>query len=360
MTQLPELRGIISNVALANHTTIKLGGTAKYFLECRSTAELLSALEYARKNRVRTHILGGGSNTIFCDKGFDGLVIKIGLRGVQFIRDGERVKMVVAAGENWDDFVSLCVTNGLTGVECLSGIPGLVGATPIQNVGAYGQEVSGTIESVKAIQRDALHERTFFRDDCMFGYRQSRFNTGDQDAFVITEVTFRLRSSIDPEIKYPELRRFIDATVAWQSLRSASERIAIVRNAVIALRNSKSMVIDEADPNARSVGSFFKNPVLSKDEFANVQKRCGAAGISVPSFPAGEKVKIPAAWLVENAGFTKGFRSGGVGVSTKHSLALVNHNGTAAELLALAETISMKVKEKFGVTLEREPVVVSP
>ena len=361
MSRKPEPVPIRNNVALADYTTLKLGGNAKLFAECRSQTELVAALEYARKHHVRTHVLGGGSNTIFHDEGFDGLVIKIAMHGVQFIREEGVVRMVVAAGETWDDFVNLCVSHGLAGIECLSGIPGLVGATPIQNVGAYGQEVSETIESVKAIQRDTLHQRTFAHQDCMFAYRRSRFNHGDLDAFVITEVTFRLQADKEPEVRYAELQKYIDVNMNLSGLSAGQPKLEAVRNAVLALRKTKSMVIDAADLHSRSVGSFFKNPLLNKNEFSDFQQRCVAAGIeeSAPSFPAGGRVKVAAAWLVENAGYRKGFRSGGVGVSANHSLALVNYGGTTFELLALAEEIQLKVEEMFGILLEREPVIVS-
>jgi UDP-N-acetylmuramate dehydrogenase len=286
--------------------------------------------------------------------------MRIALRGVQFIRDRNDVKMVVAAGESWDYFVKLCVNYSLAGVECLSGIPGLVGATPIQNVGAYGQEVAETITEVRTLERGTLNERCFSNNECGFSYRRSRFNSDDSDKFIITEVTFRLKLDGEPQIRYPELKKFVDSNVDLQKLESASKKLEAVRNSVITLRKKKSMVIDDADPNSRSVGSFFKNPLLTKKEFQAFEQKCRASGFvdAIPTFTAGANVKVPAAWLVEHAGFQKGYERNGVGVSTNHSLALINIDGTSRELLALAEDIQAVVLEKFGVRLEREPVVV--
>lgn len=351
---------LVRNVTLAEYTTLGLGGKAKYFYECATVEQIHSALDFAKREGLRVHVLGGGSNTIFSDKGFDGLVLKIALRGVQFIHNRDHVNTVAAAGEEWDSFIELCIQNNLAGLECLSGIPGLVGATPIQNVGAYGQEVAETIISVRAIDRRTFVEVEFTRDECIFSYRRSRFNGEDLDRFIILEVTFELRLFGEPQIKYPELRKTIDSTVKLDSLAPGSEKLQAVRSAVLSLRKRKSMVLDPADPNSRSVGSFFKNPVLSRDEFGTFEARYRAAGITrtVPTFPAGDSTKIPAAWLVENAGFGKGYRENGVGISSNHSLALVNYNGTTAELLALAQKIQSAVESKFGIQLEREPVVI--
>jgi UDP-N-acetylmuramate dehydrogenase len=351
---------IVENTRLADFTTLKLGGTARYLVECNSIAQIQSALRCAQRNGIRVHVLGGGSNTIFPDEGFDGLVVKIAVRGIRFERERNDARLMVAAGEEWDAFVRFCIEKKLAGVECLSGIPGLVGATPIQNVGAYGQEVAESIVTVNAIERESQRERTFTNAECRFAYRASRFNTDDANRFVITAVTFRLKEFGEPAIRYPELERLLAATIAAATIRAGRVRLQTARDAVLTLRKNKSMVIDAADPNSRSVGSFFKNPLLTKIEFDAFEKECRASGISgsIPTFVAGEKVKVPAAWLVENAGFQKGFRQNGVGVSTNHSLALINIDGTTRELLALASKIRSTVFEKFGVRLEREPVVV--
>lgn len=358
----PEWREIqiAERIRLADFTTLKLGGDAKYFVECQSISHIQAAFRFAQRNGIRVHVLGGGSNTIFLDEGFDGLVVKIGLRGIRLEHERNDVRLTVSAGEEWDAFVRLCVEKNLAGVECLSGIPGLVGATPIQNVGAYGQEVAETITEVKAIERATLNEVRFSNTECRFGYRRSRFNHEDANTFIITEVTFRLRVGGEPQIRYPELNKFFESNVDIKSLRSPREKLDAVRNSVIALRRKKSMVIDASDPNSRSVGSFFKNPMLTKEEFQALEQKCRANGFvgGIPTFGAGVQVKVPAAWLVEHAGFHKGFQQHGVGVSTNHSLALINLDGTTSELLALAEKIQAAVFAKFGVRLEREPVVV--
>ncbi len=347
-------------VPLSPFTTIKLGGEARSFASCRTFDQVHEALRIATQQGLCVHVLGGGSNVVFADEGFNGLVVRIELKGISFREEGDSVFVAVAAGEEWDPFVEQCIVKNLAGVECLSGIPGLVGATPIQNVGAYGQEVGDTVESVKAIDRQTLASVAFTNQECRFGYRQSRFKSGDADRFIVTEVTFRLRKNGRPEIRYPELAKFIASSVDLATLGVGEPVLRAVRDAVLTLRRRKSMVVDPADPHSRSVGSFFTNPVLSKEQFANVQMRWKELGNedTIPTFPTGNDLKIPAAWLVENAGFTKGFRLGGVGVSQNHSLALVNYTGTSRELLDLASRIQRGVRERFGITLEREPVVV--
>ena len=268
--------------------------------------------------------------------------------------------VTAAAGEEWDFFVKQCVARGLAGIECLSGIPGLVGATPIQNVGAYGQEVQDTIVSVKALDRTTGEPEEFANADCKFGYRQSRFKSSDVDSYVITEVTFRLRKSGRPEIRYPELRRSIDLTIELDSLSDGEPVLQAVRDAVLNLRRNKSMVVDPNDPNSRSVGSFFMNPLLTSEELEILRARWLAAGRTdpLPTFPSNGMTKVPAAWLVEQSGFRKGFRAGGVGISQNHSLALVNYSGSSKELMNLASRVEHAVSEKFGIILQREPVVV--
>ncbi len=350
---------IKEHIPLANFTTLRLGGNARYFIECGAIPDVYAALDFCRRNRIRWHILGGGSNTIFTDEGFEGAVIRIGLRGVQFLRNGDHVRMVVRAGESWDDFVRMCIHSNLAGIECLSGIPGLVGATPIQNVGAYGQEVSQTIESVRTIDVASLEEKLFPANECQFEYRASRFNQEDSGRYVIVEVIFRLKDRAPASILYPELKKFIGESVDIDSLSPGKEQLEAVRSAVLSLRRRKSMVIDPDDPNSQSAGSFFKNPVLTTDEFAAFRRRCVELGMdSFPTFPAGKNVKVPAAWLVEHAGFARGFKRGGVGISSNHSLALVNFSGTTSELLGLAEDIQGGVFSTFGIRLDREPVVV--
>ena len=329
------------NTPLAPLTTMGLGGPARYLAECTSLAELRACLTWATAEGLPVQVLGRGSNVLFADAGYSGVVLKVGLAGIVF--SDETVE--VAAGEDWDGFVQCCVERGLAGVECLSGIPGSVGATPIQNVGAYGQEVKDTIAEVRALDRQTLAEIAFAPAECGFAYRQSRFKGADRDRFIVTSVTYRLDAGGQPQIRYPELRRHV---------RDAQPTLAAVRSAVLALRRGKSMVIDPQDPNARSVGSFFLNPVLDAAAFVALQDRYP----SVPHFPDAAGVKVPAAWLVEQAGFHKGLQRGEVGISERHALALVNRRGTTRQVLALAGEIRDAVEQIFGIQLEREPVLV--
>ena len=342
------------NVPLSGYSTIGLGGSARYFAVCRSEKEVLRALEFARSRRLKVQILGGGSNTLFADGGFSGLVVKISLRGTSFQDDGEWCLVSAAAGEDWNAFVQACLRRGLAGLECLSGIPGAVGATPIQNVGAYGQEVRETITSVNVLDRDSLKPLTFEGAECEFGYRQSRFKGKDKDRYVVTGVTFRLQRDGLPSIRYPELRKFLDSAFDLGALGTGRAALEEVAGAVISLRKKKSMVIDPLDLQSKSLGSFFMNPVLSEESFARLQKRSG----DVPSFPAEGGIKVPAAWLVEHAGFYRGYKLGGAAISAHHALALVNLGTTTGELLALARRIQEGVQQHFGLTLEMEPVIV--
>ena len=361
MTPLPPtLIHVQNSIPLSPFTTIGLGGKARHFVSCQTLDHVRAALHLARERHVRVHVLGGGSNVVFPDNGFDGLVIRIELKGISFKEDGDSVRVVAAAGEEWDALVQQCVSRNLGGVECLSGIPGFVGATPIQNVGAYGQEVRDTITQVNVLERQTLEPIEFSNSDCAFGYRQSRFKSADADRYIVFEVTFRLKKNGRPVIRYPELQTFIASSADPGVLSNGEFALRSVREAVLSLRRKKSMVLDPADPNSRSVGSFFMNPIVSLDELNEVGTRWESLGGhgQIPTFPSGDKFKIPAAWLVEHAGFRKGLRSGGVGVSQHHSLALVNYGGTSRELLDLAARIQTGVHEHFGIMLEREPVVV--
>ncbi len=360
-TKIDGMAAIRESVPLAQYTTLGLGGNARYFTECSSVEELRSTLLYAKYEKLRVLVLGGGSNIIFADEGYDGLVVRPMVQGMVVREDGDDVLITVGAGEEWDAFVQYCAERGFAGVECLSGIPGLVGATPIQNVGAYGQEVQETIVSLKALDRFSLVHMELSGEECKFGYRQSRFKSDDLNRYIVTHVTFKLRRNGEPAIKYPELRKHIESSVSIATLERGRPQLEAVRNAVIVLRKKKSMVIDRGDPNSRSVGSFFMNPIISTEQFEQLQRQWATGGNTspIPSFPTDEKIKIPAAWLVEQAGFMKGYTRGGVGISSNHALALINCGGTSAELLALAADIQTTVLERFGVRLEREPVVVT-
>src|SRR6058998_1789370 len=345
-------------VPLAPFTTLGLGGPARYFHACATAAELREALTLAGQRRLRVQIIGGGSNLVVADAGFPGAVLKVAIGGVALRDTAQGVEVTAAAGVEWDALVRQAVEQGWTGIECLSGIPGTVGATPIQNVGAYGQEIADTLVSVTCLERQRMTPVTFTRDQCAFGYRQSRFKARDRDRYVVLGVTLRLRREL-PRLRYAELEHAVRGSVDLKTL-DVGDAVRVVRDTVLQLRRRKSMVLDPADPNRRSVGSFFVNPVLSTEAFEDLASRWRALGMpdSIPTFSADGRVKVPAAWLVEHAGFAKGHRRGGAGISTRHALALVNHGGTTAELLALAEAIERAVYERFGVRLEREPVVV--
>lgn len=351
-----EIGVIERDVPLAPLTTLGVGGPARFFVTARSPGDLFTALQFASEERVPLLVLGGGSNVVIADTGYAGLVVHLDVRGIETEEQDGAVLVTASAGEPWDAFVSMTVVRGWAGLECLSGIPGRVGATPIQNVGAYGQEVSETIVSVDAIDRLDGSPRTFCPEECGFAYRTSRFKHAERDRWIITAVTFRLIPAGAANIRYAELK----ANLEREGIRSSD--LAAVREAVLTIRRQKGMVLDPADPDTRSDGSFFTNPVLSSLQFAAFIERVAKMSIdpsTVPRFAAGEQTKVPAAWLIEQAGFHKGHRLGNAGISTKHSLAIVNCGGaTAREVLDLAREIRAGVKQRFGLRLEMEPVVV--
>jgi UDP-N-acetylmuramate dehydrogenase len=302
---------------------------------------------------VRHVVLGGGSNVLVPDAGVDALVIAICLRGREHRLTGPtQVSLTVAAGEPWDELVAWTVSQGWRGLEALSGIPGLAGATPIQNVGAYGAEVSDTIVSVEVFDTDPGTLRTLEASECAFGYRDSMLKRAG-GRFVVTRVTFQLDASgAAPTLRYGELTR---------ALEGQPVTVAAVREAVLRLRRAKSMVLDANDPNRRSAGSFFMNPVVEFALAAEVARRASERGLPPPpSWPQPDgRVKLAAGWLIERSGLEKGLRVGAVGLSSAHALALVHHGGgTTTELLAFAERVVTQVRDAFGVTLEREPVLL--
>lgn len=327
------------NVALAPLTTLGIGGPAKLFTRAQSVDEVRRTVDWAAANGEQLLVLAGGSNVLIADEGFDGVVMHIDLRGVTVeSEDREAVVVNVAAAEPWDDFVALAIKNRWAGIECLSGIPGSTGATPIQNVGAYGQDVSETIVRVEALDRSTGRVTWLTNADCRFEYRTSVFKNFEKDRYIVLSVTFQLRPNGDPAIRYPELQQYL----------GNAKDLPSVRDGVIAIRRRKGMVIDPADPDTRSDGSFFMNPIVSREEFEKLGK--------MPNYPAGENVKLSAAWLIENAGFHKGFVHGNVGISSKHTLAIINRGGgTALEVLELVEMIQGRVREKFGIELQPEP-----
>jgi len=349
---------LLENIPLAPLTTIKIGGPAKYFVEARNVGEVQEAVEFARSRDLPLFVLGGGSNLVVADSGWPGLALKIAFPGIDQ-RNGNdengNVLFDVGAGESWDKFVSNAVRARCAGVECLSGIPGSVGGTPVQNVGAYGQEVAETIASVQVLdlrERDG-QVRELCPEACEFSYRASIFNTSERGRFIVLRVTYALTPGGNPRISYADLKRHFEG-------RETPPNLAETREAVRHIRARKGMLIIPGDPDCQSAGSFFKNPVLSKEQHENLKQRADARGLTVPSYPALEtRKKISAAWLVEHSGFTKGFGFGRVGVSTRHALAIVNRGGaTAADVLALKEQIQHRVEEIWGILLEPEPVMV--
>ncbi len=343
------------SVPLAPLTTLELGGPAAALADVASTAQLRDVLRWAQRERLPATVMGGGSNLVVADQGFPGLVVRPRLRGLELDHDGDAALLRAAAGEPWDDVVAAAVEKGFAGLECLSGIPGLTGATPVQNVGAYGQEVADTVAAVRVLDRLDLEERTLSPEECRFGYRDSRLRR-DPDRFVVLEVSFRLRAGGAPTLRYAELARSL-------APHTATPELAAVREAVLELRRGKSMVLAPDDPNRRSVGSFFVNPVVTPGRADEAARRAVAAGelseaADLPRFAAETgRVKLSAAWLVEHAGFPRGLRRGPVGLSSRHALALVHHGGgSTAELLALAADIRAAVRRRFGVLLRPEPV----
>jgi UDP-N-acetylmuramate dehydrogenase len=353
---------ILENISLAPLTTLGVGGPTRWYVEAASEDDVVEASGWARQRGFALFVLGGGSNLLVSDAGFDGLVLQIALRGISACdatgAPGQPAQRIVraAAGEPWEHCVRQSLDASCAGMECLSGIPGTVGGTPVQNVGAYGQEVSSVIERVRAFD---VAERAFVElsaAECGFSYRRSRFNSIDRRRFIVTRVDYRLTPGGAPTLSYPDVQRAMEADRG----AGAEPTLAEVAAAVRRIRQSKGMLIIPDDPDCRSAGSFFKNPVVSEKLFEKI-----AARNAPPHFPAGQgaenegRVKIPAAWLIEQAGFAKGYRLGNAGISTRHTLALVNFGGaTAAEIVALADQIAAAVEDRFGIRLEREPVLV--
>lgn len=325
-------------------TTFGIGGPARWLAEADSEDALVEAVAFARERSLPLFVLGGGSNVLASDEGFPGVVVRVALRGVEQNANHFRA----AAGEDWDAFVSRAVANGFGGVECLAGIPGTVGGTPVQNVGAYGQEVSDTIVTVRVLDLKSLAFSELPAEACAFSYRRSIFNTSQQQRFIVTRVEYRLRSGAFPIISYPDLKRRFEGRADRPSLEEAA---AAVRE----IRHAKGMLIVPGEADCRSAGSFFKNPVVAESRYEAVTT---LASSPVPHFAAPRGfVKIPAAWLLEECGFHKGYVMGNAGISSRHTLALINRGGaTAKEIVALRDQIIAGVEAKFGIRLEPEPV----
>jgi UDP-N-acetylmuramate dehydrogenase len=329
---------------------------AQYFVEAKDTGEVQEAVTFARSRALPLFVLGGGSNLVVADSGWPGLVLKIAVGGI--VQRGGRdedgkVIFEAGAGESWDKFVSRAVMARCAGVECLSGIPGSVGGTPVQNVGAYGQEVAETIVSVQVFDLRDGEIRELCREACGFSYRSSIFNTSESGRFIVLGVSYALTPEGKPRIRYADLERHFAG-------RETTPDLAETREAVRHIRALKGMLIVAGDPDCLSAGSFFKNPVISPEQHEDLRKRAAAKGLTLPSYPALEKnKKISAAWLVEHSGFAKGYGMGRAGISSKHALAIVNRGAaTAAEVIALKDQIQHRVEEIWGIHLEPEPVMV--
>ena len=342
------------NLPLAPLTTFHIGGPARFFVEAQSISDVEQALAFARTHELRIFVLGGGSNLVVSDSGWPGLVLKIATAGIERGPETDgKVIFDAGAGESWDRMVAHAVAANCSGVECLSGIPGSVGGTPVQNVGAYGQEVSQTIQSVQVFDSKDGQVRELCNEACGFAYRSSIFNTDERGRFIILRVRFALTPGGAAHVEYADLKRHF---AGWATLPTLAE----TREAVRHIRALKGMLIVPGDPDCQSAGSFFKNPVVSAEMHADLTARAAAKGLTLPSYPALEKSrKVSAAWLVEKSGFARGYGFGHVGISRKHALAIVNRGeGTAAEVLALKDQIQQRVEEIWGVRLEPEPVFV--
>jgi UDP-N-acetylmuramate dehydrogenase len=342
------------NVPLSGLTTLGVGGPARYLALASYIDDLRHALRFARDQSLPVLVLGGGSNVLVADAGFIGVVIRQIGGSIRSRPDGSRVRVSVDAGVCWDDLVAWSVENDLAGLECLSGIPGDVGAAPIQNIGAYGQEVRDTLSAVRVLDRSTLSERRLSGTECGFDYRTSRFKTLWKDRMIVTGVELLLHPGGPAALRYPQLRdRFPDVEETPPSL-------AAVREMVLSIRADKSMVLSDEDPNRRSAGSFFTNPIVATRALDGIKRTLTERGIDaerMPTYPVvGGMTKLSAAWLIEQCGFAKGHTLGRAALSTRHTLALINTGeATAAELVALAAEVRNGVADKCGVTLEPEP-----
>jgi UDP-N-acetylmuramate dehydrogenase len=340
-------------VALAPYTTFHIGGPARWFAEASSEDEVLEAVRFARERELPLFILGGGSNLLVSDEGFSGMVLHLANKGIE--QDGDTFR--VAAGEDWDHFVSHAVAKNYAGIECLAGIPGTVGGTPVQNVGAYGQEVSETIAAVRVLDLNTLRFEEMSSEACGFAYRRSIFNSTERGRYIVTRVDYTLRKDGDPRVEYADLQKLFYADPKKHFAGGPGPTLAEVSAAVRSIRQQKGMLIVADDPDCRSAGSFFKNPVISADRYARIAAQYNG---EVPHYPAPDgEVKLPAAWLLDEAGFHKGYTLGEAGISSRHTLALTNKgHARAADILALRDRIVAEVEAKFAIRLEPEPVLL--
>jgi UDP-N-acetylmuramate dehydrogenase len=359
---------IQENVPLAPLTTLQVGGAARYFAELKREDEVPEAAQFSKTRNLPLLVLGGGSNLVVADSGWPGIVLKIAIGGITTPdtndAPGSAVLFSVGAGVNWDDFVAQAVVQNCAGVECLSGIPGSVGGTPVQNVGAYGQEVSDTVESVRAFDLEKDRIVVLPKPACGFRYRASIFNSTERGRYIIVRVNYRLKRGGAPSLKYADLQKHF---AERSPDRKTPPTLAEVREAVREIRRSKGMLIVPGDDDCRSAGSFFKNPVLREEQFKDLSQRAASRGLDIPGHPAARSQakdkdkdaqrKVSAAWLVEHSGFSKGYAVGVVGISQKHALALINRGGAkASDIVGLKDEIQHGVQEAWGILLDPEPV----
>ncbi len=340
---------IRENCLLGEYTTFGVGGPARYFADAASEEEILAALEFAEIRGIPVFVLGGGSNVLISDDGFPGMVILNGIKGYRSRTEGEYAFVYAGAGEDWQQFNDRCILENLQGIECLAGIPGTVGAAPVQNIGAYGQEVSRIIAGVRAIDIETGKSVFFSNEECGFGYRRSIFNSASAGKYIITGVTFKLKQKGEPEISYRELEKRLEGV--------SEVTLSKIRDVIIDIRGAKGLLVREGFEKFKSAGSFFKNPVVPENTYkmaaAIVQKSGGCANWAWP-LDSGE-VKLSAACLIQSAGFVRGYRKGNVGISPKHTLIVVNYGGASAgEVVDFCGLVRKKVMDEFGISLVPE------
>jgi UDP-N-acetylmuramate dehydrogenase len=370
---------IQENVPLAPLTTLQVGGMARYFAELKREDEVRESVQFSKARNLPLFVLGGGSNLVIADAGWPGLVLRVAIGGITSpgsakpeaskthskhpgAKDasGNAVLFSVGAGVDWDDFVAQTVVQNCAGVECLSGIPGSAGGTPVQNVGAYGQEVADTIESVRALDLKEDRIVVLPKPACGFRYRSSVFNTSERGRYIILRVNYRLKRGGAASVKYADLQKYFAERFPERAEKKTPPSLAETRAAVREIRLSKGMLIVPGDDDCRSAGSFFKNPLLGDDQFRDLTAHASAQGLEIPTYPALDaQRKVSAAWLVEHSGFYKGYEAGAVGISRKHALALMNRgDAKASDILALQGRIQQGVLKTWGIRLEPEPVFV--
>jgi UDP-N-acetylmuramate dehydrogenase len=343
---------VFEEVPLAPYTTFQIGGPARWFAEALSEDDIAAGIAFARERNLPLFILGGGSNLLVSDAGFPGLVLRIALRGIASTEESGRSLISAAAGEDWDGLVAYAVAADLAGVECLSGIPGTVGGTPVQNVGAYGQEVSQTIVTVRVFDRKTGQFVDLPASDCGFSYRRSIFNSSQRERYVVSRVHYALRKDAPANFVYADVARYFAAR------NVTAPTLAEVRDAVRSIRAQKGMLLVPGDADCRSAGSFFKNPVVPASTLDSLALELKVEKQSIPAYPAPQgEVKLSAAWLIERAGFARGYALGNAGISSRHTLALINRGGaSASEVTALRDKVIAAVASRFAVRLEPEPV----